>query len=107
MTKSSISYDQRMFLSDEALTLMGKEKRVVKGIADENAGLLSHQSIFYWVKLCGKLSATMREEMISLIKLINLMRSHSALRHRQFKEFLSDCDAEQYDLCNTKCSLAQ
>lgn len=99
MTKSNISYDKMVSLStDGAPAMIGKEKGLVKRIKDKNAGLLSYQCIIHQAALCGKLSATLKEVMDSLIKLINFMRSRSALQHRQFKEFLSECDSAHSDL---------
>ncbi|KAF2904235.1 hypothetical protein ILUMI_01931 [Ignelater luminosus] len=48
--------------------------------------------------LRGKLSATLKNAMDGLAKLINFMRSCSALQHRQFKEPLSECDSAYSDL---------
>lgn len=99
MTKSNISYDKMVSLStDGAPAMIGKEKGLVKRIKDKNAGLLSYQCIIHQAALCGKLSVTVKEVMDSLIKLINFMRSRSALQHRQFKEFLSECDSAHSDL---------
>jgi len=99
ITKSNISYDKMVSLStDGAPAMIGKEKGVVKRIRDKNSGLISYQCIIHQAALCGKLSATLKEVMDSLVKLINFMRSHSALQHRHFKEFLSECDSAYSDL---------
>ncbi|KAF2885903.1 hypothetical protein ILUMI_20270 [Ignelater luminosus] len=99
ITKSNISYDKMVSLStDGAPAMIGKEKGVVKRIRDKNSGLISYQCIIHQAALCGKLSATLKEVMDSFVKLINFMRSHSALQHRHFKEFLSECDSAYSDL---------
>lgn len=99
ITKSNISYDKMVSLStDGAPAMIGKEKGLVKRIRDKNAGLLSYQCIIHQTALCGKLSTTLQDVMDSLVKLINFMRSRSALQHRQFKEFLSECDSAYSDL---------
>ncbi|KAF2902670.1 hypothetical protein ILUMI_03516 [Ignelater luminosus] len=94
ITKSNISYDKMVSLStDGAPAMIGKEKGVVKRIRDKNSGLISYQCIIHQAAFCEKLSATLKEVMDSFVKLINFMRSHSALQHRHFKEFLSECDS--------------
>lgn len=99
ITKSNISYDKMVSLStDGAPAMIGKEKGVVKRIRDNTSGLISYQCIIHQTALCGKLSATLKEVMDNLVKLINFIRSHSALQHRQFKEFLSECESAYSDL---------
>lgn len=99
ITKSNISYDKMVSLStDGAPAMIGKEKGVVKRIRDKNSGLISYQCIIHQTALCGKLSDTLKEVMDSLVKLINFIRSHSALQHRHFKEFLFECDSAYSDL---------
>lgn len=99
ITKSNISYEKMVSLStDGAPAMIGKEKGVVKRIRDKNSGLISYQCIIHQAALCGKLSTTLKGVMDSLVKLINFMRSHSALQHRHFKEFLSQCDSAYSDL---------
>lgn len=99
MVKSNISYDKIVSIStDGAPAMIGKEKGLVKRIRDKNAKILSYQCIIHQTSLCSKLSATLKNVMDNLVKLINFMRSRSALQHRQFKEFLSECDSEYSDL---------
>ncbi|CAG5058707.1 unnamed protein product [Parnassius apollo] len=99
ITKSNISYDKIVSLStDGAPAMIGKEKGVVKRIRDKNPGLISYQCIIHQAALCGKLSATLKEVMDSFVKLVNFMRSHSALQYRHFKEFLFECDSAYSDL---------
>lgn len=98
ITKSTISYDKMVSLSsDRAPAMIGKEKGLAKRIRDKNAGLISYQCIIHQTFLCGKLSATLKEVMDSLVKLINFMRSRSAFQHRQCKEFLSECESAYSD----------
>lgn len=99
MTKSNINYDKMVSLStDGAPAMVGKERGLVKRIKEKNAGILSYQCIIHQAALCGKLSGTLKEVMNSLIKLINFMRSRSALQHRQFRVFLSECNSAHSDL---------
>lgn len=94
--KSNISYDKMITIStDGASEMSGKEKGVVNRIRDKNSGLISYQCIIHQAALCGKLSPTLKVVMDNFIKLIliNFIRSHSALQHRHFKEFLSECDS--------------
>lgn len=99
MIKSNISYGKMVSLStDGAPAMVGKEKGLVKRIKEKNAGLLSYQCIIHQTALCGKLSDTLKEVMDNLIKLINFMRSRSALQHRQFKVFLTECNSTYSDL---------
>nr|XP_022911991.1 general transcription factor II-I repeat domain-containing protein 2-like [Onthophagus taurus] len=99
INNSNIRYDKIVSLStDGAPAMIGKEKGVVKKIRDKNPGLISYQCIIHQTALCGKLSATLKKVMDSLVQLINFMRSHSSLQHRKFKKFLSECDAVYSDL---------
>ncbi|XP_071053685.1 general transcription factor II-I repeat domain-containing protein 2-like [Onthophagus taurus] len=99
INNSNIRYDKIVSLStDGAPAMIGKEKGVVKKIRDKNPSLISYQCIIHQTALCGKLSATLKEVMDSLVQLINFMRSHSSLQHRKFKKFLSECDAVYSDL---------
>ncbi|KAK4887827.1 hypothetical protein RN001_004098 [Aquatica leii] len=99
ITKSNISYDKLVsLLTDGAPEMIGKEKGVVKRIRIKNAGLISYQCIIYQAALYGTLSAALKGLMDSLVKLINFMKSHSALQHRHFKLCLSECDSAYSDL---------
>ncbi|KAL4153601.1 hypothetical protein QTP88_001485 [Uroleucon formosanum] len=74
MKKSDLSDDKIVSIStDGAPAMMGKEKGF-------------------------KLSATLKDVMDGLIKLIKFIRSRSSLQHRQFKEFLCQCDSAYSDL---------
>jgi len=80
ITKSNISYDKIVSIStDGAPAMIGKEKGFVKRIKDKNAETLSYQCIIHQTSLCGKLSTTLKEVMDIMIKLINFLRSRSAL----------------------------
>lgn len=99
MQKSNIPYEKMVSIStDGAPAMIGKDKGLVKRIKDKNPNLLSYQCIIHQAALCGKLSASLQAVMDKLIKLINFMRSRSALQHRQFKVFLSECDSAYSDL---------
>ncbi|XP_047111750.1 SCAN domain-containing protein 3-like [Schistocerca piceifrons] len=96
---SNIHFGKLVSLStDGASAMIGKGKGAVKKIRDQNPGLISYQCIIHQTALCGKLSATLKEVMDSLVQLINFMRSHSSLQHRKFKKFLSEGDAAYSDL---------
>lgn len=41
---------------------------------------------------CGKLSVILKEVMDKMVKMVSFIRSCSALQHRQFTEFLSECE---------------
>ncbi|KAL4101232.1 hypothetical protein QTP88_021252 [Uroleucon formosanum] len=99
MKKSDLSYDKIVSIStDGAPAMMGKEKGLLKRIRDNNSGILTYQCIIHQTSLCSKLSATLKDVMDGLIKLINFIRSRSSLQHRQFKEFLCQCDSAYSDL---------
>ncbi|XP_072380943.1 protein FAM200C-like [Diabrotica undecimpunctata] len=99
ISKSNISYNKMISLTtDGALAMIGKEKGVVKRIRDKNSNFITSQCIIHQAALGGKLSARLKEIMDTLVKLINFIRSHYALQHRHFKEFLSECDSAYSDL---------
>ncbi|XP_060880731.1 general transcription factor II-I repeat domain-containing protein 2B-like [Metopolophium dirhodum] len=90
MKNPNLSYDKIVSIStDGAPAMMGKEKGLLKRIRDNNSGILTYQCITHQTSLCSKLG---------LIKLIHFIRSRSSLQHRQFKEFLSQCDSAYSDL---------
>ncbi|XP_072395299.1 general transcription factor II-I repeat domain-containing protein 2-like [Diabrotica undecimpunctata] len=98
-SKSNISFNKMIsFSTDGAPTVTGTEKCVVKRIRYKNSNLITYQCIIHQAALCEELSAKLIKVMDSLVKLINFMRSHSALQHRHFKEFLSECDSAYSDL---------
>ncbi|KAF2903158.1 hypothetical protein ILUMI_03028 [Ignelater luminosus] len=74
MTKSSLNYDKIVCISTDGFSAM-----IGKGNVHNSPDI--------------KLSATLKKVMDGLIKLINSMKSCSALQRRQFKEFLSKCDS--------------
>ncbi|XP_047105094.1 uncharacterized protein LOC124765444 [Schistocerca piceifrons] len=99
---SDIRYDKIVSLStDSALAMTGKEKGLVKKIRDQNPGLISYQCIIHQTALCGKLSATLKEVMDSLVQLINFI-SHSSLQHLKFKKFLSEWSKEALRIHNKR-----
>jgi hypothetical protein len=99
MKKSDLSYDKIVSIStDGAPAMMGKEKGLLKRMRDNNSGILTYQCIIHQTSLCSKLSATLKDVMDGLIKLINFIRSRSSLQHRQFKEFLCQCDSAYSDI---------
>ncbi|XP_049958180.1 SCAN domain-containing protein 3-like [Schistocerca serialis cubense] len=82
INNSNIRFGKLVSLStDGASAMIGKEKGAVTKIRDQNPGLISNQCIIHQTALCGKLSATLKEVMHSLVQLINFMRSHSSLQH--------------------------
>ncbi|XP_049945866.1 protein FAM200A-like [Schistocerca serialis cubense] len=79
INNSYICYDKIVSLStDGAPAVIDKEKGTVKKIRDMNPGLISYQCMIHKTALCGKLSATLKEVMNSLVQFINFMRSHSS-----------------------------
>ncbi|XP_049779604.1 uncharacterized protein LOC126176492 [Schistocerca cancellata] len=97
MAKSNLSYDKMVSLStDRSPALIGNEKGLVKRIKGKNAVLLSYHCIIHQAAIFAKPSVALKEVMGRLIKLINFIRSRSA--HRQFKQFLSECDSAHSDI---------
>lgn len=82
--------------------MMGKGKGLIKIINNNNnAEILFYQCILPQTSsnsIFGKLSATVKDVMDSLIKLMNFMRSRSAFQQRQFKQFLPEYDQAYCDL---------
>lgn len=67
-------------LTDGAPAIVGKENGLVKRIKEKNAALLPYQCIVHQTALFMKLSDSLNEIIDNLIKLINLLRSRSALQ---------------------------
>lgn len=83
MTYSDISYHRIVSIcTDGTPAMMGKEKGLVNIIRNKNAQTLFYQYIIYQTSLCGKLSATLKDIMDSLVTLINFIKSRFYLQQR-------------------------
>lgn len=85
-------------VTDGAPSMVGKEKGFTARLREINPNLLSYHCIIHNSVLCSKLNPKCAEHMDLIIKLVNFLRANSALRHREFKEFLMENEAQYLDV---------
>jgi len=80
--------------------MMGKNVGLVKLLENWlERPLLSFYCVIHEESLCAKASAKQLTEVMSVVvKIVNTIAARSSLIHRQFKEFLSEIEAEYGDL---------
>lgn len=84
--------------TDGAPAMTGKEQGVVARLKKDIPSLLTFHCIIHQTVLCGKLNAHFQELMSNAMKMINFLKSQSALRHRNLKKFLKQANAEYEEL---------
>lgn len=87
----SVSTDGAPAMSGAVNGLAGRLKR-------DNDNILFFHCIIHQAVLCCKLPDDINSVMIRIMQLINYLKSHSSLRHRQLKQFLLEVNAEYGDL---------
>ncbi|KAK0147349.1 SCAN domain-containing protein 3 [Merluccius polli] len=74
--------------------MIGREKRAVARIKEDNPELISYHCIIHQSVLCSTLS----DEHAEVMKIINFLRASSSYQHRLLKEFLREVEANADDL---------
>ena len=85
-------------VTDGAPAMVGKHKGVAALLKKQCPKLISFHCIIHNSVLCSKLKAEFSESMDTLIRLVNFLRSNSAKKHRDLRQFLNDNDAEFADI---------
>lgn len=99
MTKHGISYENlTSVVTDGAPSMVGREKGFVRFVQKKNRSVLAFHCIIHSSVLCAKLNNSFAQIMTKVMKLINYLRSKSALQHRQLKAFLQESCSEYEDL---------
>ena len=79
--------------SDGAPAMVGHEQGLVARLKKDKGSLLSFHCIIHQSVLRGKLSGDFQQLMVNMMKMINYLKSKSALRHRKLRQFLDECEA--------------
>ena len=79
--------------TDGAPSMVGREKGLVARLKEENQCMISYHCIIHQSVLCASLGEEYGEAMETVMKLVNFLRSTSALQHRQLRSFLAEVNA--------------
>ena len=85
-------------VTDGAPVMVGVHAGFVKQLKDHNPQLLAFRCIIHESLLCSKLKNEYGSPMLNVMKLINFLRSKSALGHRQLRKFFQNFHSELDDL---------
>lgn len=87
--------------TDGAAAMIGCRKGLVQRLSSDpkcNVNLISYHCIIHQSVLCCTLNPNLQSIMQAVIKIINFLRAKSSLKHRQFKSFLEETNAQFDDL---------
>lgn len=84
--------------TDGAPAMVGREKGLVARLKEDNADMITYHCIIHQSVLCASLGDEYREVMETIMKLVNFLRSTSALQHRLLRTFLTEVNASHDDL---------
>ena len=84
--------------TDGAPAMLGKGRGLIGRLLKDNPNLISFHCIIHQAVLCASLGEEYREVMETIMKLVNFLRSTSALQHRLLRNFLSENNAVYSDL---------
>ena len=79
--------------TDGAPAMLGKGRGLIGQILKDNPNLISFQCIIHQAVLCANLGEEYREVSETLMKLVNFLRSTSALQHCCLRNFLFENNA--------------
>lgn len=99
MNNNGLSYKNILsIVTDGAPAMIGKANGFVTLLKQINSKIISLHCIIHQAVLCAKLSGDFKNVMNTIMKIVNYLRSHSALQHRLLRAFLEECDSEYIDL---------
>ncbi|GAA6075350.1 SCAN domain-containing protein 3-like [Tachysurus ichikawai] len=84
--------------TDGAPAMIGREKKAVERLKEDNPELIAYHCIIHQSVLCASLSDDHAEVMNTMMKMINFLRASSSYQHRMLREFLREADANADDL---------
>ncbi|XP_047493495.1 protein FAM200B-like [Penaeus chinensis] len=84
--------------TDGAPAMVGREKGLVARLKEDNADMITYHCIIHQSVLCASLGDEYKEVMETIMKLVNFLRSTSALQHRLLRTFLTEVNASHDDL---------
>jgi len=99
MESNNLSFDNILSIAtDGAPAMIGKVNGFITLIKNRNSKIIALHCIIHQTVLCAKLFGDLKNIMTAIMKIINYLRSHSALQHRLLKAFLQECESEYIDL---------
>ncbi|XP_076388965.1 general transcription factor II-I repeat domain-containing protein 2A-like [Megachile rotundata] len=99
MNNNNLSYQKILSVdTDGAPAMIGKTNGFVTLLKQINSKVISLHCIIHQSVLCAKLSNDLKNVMNTVMKIINYLKSHSALQHRLLRAFLEECNSEYTDL---------
>jgi len=84
--------------TDGAPAMSGSVNGLAGRLKQDNNNILFFHCIIHQAVLCCKLPDNIKNVMTRIMQLINYLKSHSSLRHRQLKQFLLDLNSQYSDL---------
>ena len=94
--------------TDGAPAMVGTQQGFVARVREDKQSLLAFHCIIHQTVLCGKLNVNFQALMINSMKMINHLKSKSALRHSKLTEFLHETNAKYDDLLNIQqCQMVE
>ncbi|XP_067942863.1 general transcription factor II-I repeat domain-containing protein 2-like [Watersipora subatra] len=84
--------------TDGAPAMVGRDQGLIAELKKDMPSMLAFHCIIHQTVLCGKLNDHFQHLMCKAMKMINFLRSQSALRHRNLRKFLKESDAICEDL---------
>ena len=84
--------------TDGAPAMLARGKGLVGRLVKDNHDLITYHCIIHQAVLCASLGDEYRDVMETIMKLVNFLRTTSALQHRLLQNFLSENDARYTEL---------
>ncbi|RLU19850.1 hypothetical protein DMN91_008409 [Ooceraea biroi] len=99
MESNNLSFDNILSITtDSAPAMTGKVNGFVTLTKNRNSKIIALHCIIHQAVLCSKLSDNLKNVMTVVMKIVNYLRSHSALQHRLLRAFLQECESEYIEL---------
>jgi len=99
MESNNLLFDNILSITtDGAPAMTGKVNGFIAFMRNLNSKIIPFHCIIHQSVLCAKLSNNLKNVITIVMKIVNYLRSHSALQHRLLRPFLQECDSEYIDL---------
>ena len=84
--------------ADGAPSMLGRGRGLTERLKKDNRDMINYHCIIHQSVLCASMGDEFYEVMETIIKIVNFLRSTSALQHRLLRSFLAQIDASLDDL---------
>ncbi|XP_067932725.1 protein FAM200A-like [Watersipora subatra] len=78
--------------------MVGRDQGFIARLKKDMPSILTFHCIIHQTALCGKLNNLLQQLMCNAMKMINFLKSQSALKHKNLRKFLKETDAACEDL---------